>query len=206
MDLQREREREFPRSILRFPLLETTRSGRDLRVPKFPIVSPPFLPSPSTISSTSNRENRMWKLRFPRILLFTRGVTSPQPFVPTSGEMEIDVMGSWDLSFTDCHRFPFNQTLHERVVYPVGHDVLASLSQPRNNTLGEFANIVALLSDHLPFIVKKEQEREEREGGREERKRRGEKKRSGEITLEKLVSRFKLVQQFVRGGVPGGGK
>lgn len=115
-------------------------------------------------------------------------------------------MGSWDLSFTDCHRFPFNQTLHERVVYPVGHDVLASLSQPRNNTLGEFANIVALPSDHLPFIVKKEQEREEREGGREERKRRGEKKRSGEITLEKLVSRFKLVQQFVRGGVPGGGK
>lgn len=55
----------------------------------------------------------MWKLRFLRILLFTRGVTSPQPFVPTSGEMEIDVMGSWDLSFTDCHRFPFNQTLYE---------------------------------------------------------------------------------------------
>lgn len=112
-------------------------------------------------------------------------------------------MGSWDLSFTDCHRFPFNQTLHERVVYPVGHDVLASLSQPRNNTLGEFANIVALPSDHLPFIVKKEQEREREEGrkGKEEGK-----KRSGEITLEKLVSRFKLVQQFVRGGVPGGGK
>lgn len=87
--------------------------------------------------------------------------------------MEIDVMGSWDLSFTDCHRFPFNQTLHERVVYPVGHDVLASLSQPRNNTLGEFANIVALPSDHLPFIVKKEQEREREEGrkGKEERKK-----------------------------------
>lgn len=41
----------------------------------------------------------MWKLRFPRILLFTRGVTSPQPFVPTSGEMEIDVMGFLGFEF-----------------------------------------------------------------------------------------------------------
>lgn len=155
-------------------------------------------PFPSTISSTSNRENRMWKLRFLRILLFTRGVTSPQPFVPTSGEMEIDVMGSWDLSFTDCHRFPFNQTLYEGRI--PGRIRCFSLSSRREIT--RLANLrISPPPRSSPIfqcvIVEKKQER----GGGKGRK---EEKRSGEITLEKLVSRFKLVQQFVRDGVPGG--
>lgn len=142
----------------------------------------------------------MWKLRFLRILLFTRGVTSPQPFVPTSGEMEIDVMGSWDLSFTDCHRFPFNQTLYEDRI--PGRIRCFSLSSRREIT--RLANLrISPPPRSSPIfqcvIVEKKQERGR--GGREERK---EEKRSGEITLEKLVSRFKLVQQFVRDGVPGG--
>lgn len=128
-------------------------------------------PFPSTISSTSNRENRMWKLRFLRILLFTRGVTSPQPFVPTSGEMEIDVMGSWDLSFTDCHRFPFNQTLYEGRI--PGRIRCFSLSSRREIT--RLANLrISPPPDHLPFsnvLLLKKNKREGGKGGKERREK-----------------------------------